>query len=198
MTVSTYELMAGPAKQQFTALFREALIEALGDHKWLVKLVNEEKDPESFGTSDEEFARKFLCKSDCVCEGQGDCDPDECECLFEKPKLGVTVQYNIKTGTVSNEEINKIAVTISEDFGFEDPLAQLTVFAVGGELASPELDTAPFIEELASLINAGLTEEELVKRVLVKVRSTLNRSDHGRHEYGDMLLRQGIKEWLQR
>lgn len=163
------------ARQGFIKFVHDSLVSNLGDHKWLVRVFSEQEDPESFGTTDEQFNERFLCATDCVCFGEGGCDADDCECMFTTPQVGIRVQYNVKLGDVDHEAIEKIVVSASRRMDFEDTFPVIDIVPIGRKSNTDNTvtsDTDPVTGKLEALLGQGFSEEELIRRVLYTVRDS--------------------------
>lgn len=152
--------------RNFLPSLRETLIARIGDHKWHIQVISEEVDPLFFNTTEEEFKNKFLCEDTCVCEGEGDCDPDDCYCTFLSPKTGLIVQYNTKTGVLEEgyllNEIQKAAA----EAGL--PFDEIHIVHYG---LHPEKTPA---ENAAEQLIALTNDPTIARRVVDSIIGTLN------------------------
>jgi hypothetical protein len=163
----------GLIEQNFVELVREKLIAQLGDHKWLVEILNEQVTPEEFNTSYSDYVTKFFCSKDCFCEAAGDCDQDDCNCVFAVEQVGIRVQYNIKTGEVEKSAIKFAVEQARTEFGVDENFALVKIKVFGrivNKISSVSDDS--LIENLQALTSKGISKEELIKRVLLTVRDS--------------------------
>lgn len=158
-------------RQQFVENLRLELNGLFGNHKWLIKVVDEKSTPEFFDTSDEEFSRKFLCSSDCYCEGDGDGCEYECDCEFFPGKVGVSVQYNAMIGSLDEVAVAEAVPSIAQKLGVDTAIDKVVMFALIPQKVQEERERTAAATQLQSqlslLAQSGLSSSELVQQVLM-------------------------------
>lgn len=171
--------------QNFINEVRTSLLDQFGDHKWLVEVLSEKETPEIFGTNSDDFVAKFFCSIECDCFGDGDCNPDDCNCTFVEPKIGLHVQYNTKLGELNEESIVTTVKKASTELGMEEAFSIISVkpfHKITTDVNKDSLISNSAIANLQALIGKELIEEELVKRVLFAVRDSFPLKGNSRDE----------------
>lgn len=174
----------------------DALVENLGDHKWLVKIFSEKDDPASFNTSEEEFDTRFLCSYKCVCSGEGDCDADDCDCMFSIPQIGLQIQYNVKMGELDQNMIEEVVAEVGKKLDLEEKFPVIKVVPFGRKTKNegmPTFLTNVATGKLEALLGKGLSEEEIIRRVLFSVRDSLPAKGTSREN-----ISQVVDAWVKR